>query len=190
MRMGEFIQTRSGLNSGGRLLLTDLATRIAQIHARKILCVAILILLTLGATYSMHLGDRILFPDENDYLQLAASVRDGSYSIESEPTAYRPPVYPMFVALAQRLTASNVVVPRMANYVFLSAALLLLYGMISRNTSCSVGLLAFALATIYPVFFYCAGLVLTQTLALFLLGNRSSFLEMGARFRVPAVAWR
>ena len=62
---------------------------------------ALLVLLLLaGGAYCLILGDHIRFPDERDYVQLGQSIADsGTYSLDGrEPSAHRPPVYPLLMA--------------------------------------------------------------------------------------------
>ena len=90
------------------------AARAAR-HAR--VSYALVALLTLaGLGYSLALGGTTRFPDERDYLAIAASlVHGGVYGFDAEaPNAMRPPGYPILIAPAAAAARALAPVPDVA----------------------------------------------------------------------------
>lgn len=119
-----------------------------------------------GSAYSLRLGDRTRYPDERDYMVIAQNLAaKGVYSRDGvQPTAYRPPGYPVCLALVCRLGGSAVAA-RLLNYAALCGSLLLLYLLAGRKA----GQAAVVLGAGYVVLFYTASTLYPQTLATTLL---------------------
>ena len=118
-----------------------------------------------GAAYSLHLGDRIRYPDEQEYASIGANLAEhGVFSTDGvQATAYRPPGYPALLAVL-RSAGTGVFSMRMLNFAALAVCVLLLYRLL-RPLSVVAALLAAACAAAYPLFLYTAGTLYPQTVA-------------------------
>jgi hypothetical protein len=119
-----------------------------------------------GAAYSIRLGNTLRFVDERDYYAIAQNLVHGhGYSIDGvRPTAFRPPGYPLLLALFIALGA-NVVVLRILNFVMLAATMLLLYRFVRQRNDWIGAVAAPVMCAGYVVLFYTAGTLYPQTLA-------------------------
>jgi len=119
-----------------------------------------------GAAYSVHLGNRLRFVDERDYYCIAQNLVHGrGYSLDGvNPTAFRPPGYPLFLALFIALGA-NIFLVGLLNFVMLAASMLLLYRFMRRRTNWVGAVAAPFMCAGYGVLFYTAGTLYPQTLA-------------------------
>jgi len=116
--------------------------------------------------YSVRLGSALRFVDEQDYYAIAENlVHRHGYSLDGvNPTAFRPPGYPLLLAFFTSLGA-NVVVLRILNYIMLAASMLLLCRFV-RDRTHWVGAAAIPiLCAGYLVLFYTAGTLYPQTMA-------------------------
>ncbi|MGC8782911.1 MAG: ArnT family glycosyltransferase [Armatimonadota bacterium] len=118
----------------------------------------------------MRLGNALRFSDERDYWTIASHLTEqGMYSLDGlRPTAYRPPGYPLWLALLQRL-GGGVQAARILNYILLAGTVLLLFALLRHVHSERAGAIAALLVCVYPVLFYTAGTLYPQTLIGFLL---------------------
>ncbi|MEX2190681.1 MAG: glycosyltransferase family 39 protein [Bacteroidota bacterium] len=107
--------------------------------------------------------------DEKDYLELAVNfVATGSYSLGGEPTAFRPPGYPAFLAVVQLIFGQSITAIRIVQMfldIGIVAGLYLLGFRFGRTTGLVAGL---AWALFPPAIIY-SGLILSETLSAFLL---------------------
>ena len=119
-----------------------------------------------GAAYSVKLGNTLRFVDEKDYYAIAQNLVHGrGYSLDGiAPTAFRPPGYPLFLAVFIALGA-NVVLLRILNFVMLAATMLLLYRFVRERGNWISALAAPVMCAAYVVLFYTAGTLYPQTLA-------------------------
>ncbi|MBN1558597.1 MAG: glycosyltransferase family 39 protein [Lentisphaerae bacterium] len=124
------------------------------------------LVLAAGSVYAFQLKDRLRYPDERDYVALAARLAGaGRYSLDGQnPTAFRPPGYPLLLAAAARL-GGGIVAFRLLNFALLGLTLPALFGLVRRQHGDAAGLLAALLPLGYPVLFYSAGTLYPQTLA-------------------------
>ena len=134
---------------------------------RAFVTVAIIAVIALvaGLLYATHLGDRLRYPDEQDYVALARSLHhEGAYALgDGVPTAYRPPGYAFVLAGASRLSDS-VTAYRLLNVLFLTLSILLAACLVRREHGLAAGAVAAALVLLYPVNLYTAGTLYPQTL--------------------------
>lgn len=135
--------------------------------------VVIVIVMFSGIVYSFILGDELRFlPDEQDYYDLATNIaRSFSYSLDGiNPTAYRPPGYPLFLSIP-RYFGGGVVILRILNYFMLGFGIYLTYKILQREHSVLAGLIGAFLVIGYPVIFFTSGTLYPQILVsvLFLL---------------------
>ncbi len=111
------------------------------------------------------LGSGVTYPDEREYLALARNLFDaGLYTLDgSEPTARRPPGYPIVLAMPLALLDSVHVV-RVLQFALLIVALWglsahVVGGWLNRWQAASLLLLG---VLAYPVLFYTAGTIFPQ----------------------------
>lgn len=126
----------------------------------------IALLLAAGAVYAGLLGARLRYPDEQEYVTLARHLADlGRYTLDGQqPTAYRPPGYPVILAMLTK-AGGGVVSFRLLNMAALAAAVLLLHRLTRAAGGERAALLAAAIAAAYPLSFYTAGTLYPQTIA-------------------------
>jgi 4-amino-4-deoxy-L-arabinose transferase-like glycosyltransferase len=130
-----------------------------------ILIVASVLYWTAALAYSIYLGNRLPYPDEqwyfNDYAQNLAKLhmysRDGI-----NPTAFHPPGYPLFLGLIVSL-GFGITTARLLNFAAMYISLLCLYYLLENRTHKLASLLAVLLAMGYLVLFYTAGTLYPQT---------------------------
>jgi hypothetical protein len=138
---------------------------------RPIILSLIAFYVLVGAIYSFYLGNELRYlPDEADYFSLATNFAfKGQYSLDGvRLTAYRPPGYPLLLALF-RLIGFNVVGLRILNYFALGFGIFVLFKLLEERFATLAGLLGAFLVMAYPVVFYTAGTLYPQTLASLLL---------------------
>ena len=124
-----------------------------------------------GLLYSyLGAGETLRYPDERDYLDLAAHLAalDG-YTFDGEtPSAHRPPGYPLVLAPLAALT-SSVHAVRLVQFALLVLAAHLLASLLVRTDALSrwggSALLLLGVVA-YPVLVYTAALVFPQTVIL------------------------
>lgn len=123
-----------------------------------------------GIVYSIYLGSELPYYDEREYFTLAKNLADnGSFSYDGEtPSAFRPPGYPLFLALFI-FVGGGVVVCRIVNFVALAGCIYLTNAILQKQFSNRAGLLGAALILGYPVLSYTAGTLYPQTIGSFLL---------------------
>jgi 4-amino-4-deoxy-L-arabinose transferase-like glycosyltransferase len=115
--------------------------------------------------YSIYMGNRLPYPDEqwyfNDYAQNLAKrqmySRDGII-----PTAFHPPGYPLFLGVIVSL-GFGITTARLLNFAAMYFSLLCLYYLLENRTHKLASLLAVLLAMGYLVLFYTAGTLYPQT---------------------------
>jgi 4-amino-4-deoxy-L-arabinose transferase-like glycosyltransferase len=113
---------------------------------------------------AIAVSDHTLTSDEVDYLQLAESIRlTQSYALDSIPTAYRPPGYPVFIA------GIMAVIPSVTLVLCIQALLetitcFLLYRLGSTVLNQSAGLTAMSIWAFLPGSILMPGLLLSESL--------------------------
>jgi 4-amino-4-deoxy-L-arabinose transferase-like glycosyltransferase len=137
----------------------------------RILAGLVLLLLISGSLYSFLLGSALRYlPDEREYVNLADRiVATGTYTTdEGAPTAYRPPGYPLFLAIFHSFGA-GIIFYRLLNFALLAGCLFLISGVLDEKAPRLASLIGPVLVLGYPVIFYTAGTLYPQMLASFLL---------------------
>jgi 4-amino-4-deoxy-L-arabinose transferase-like glycosyltransferase len=135
-----------------------------------------------GAVYCVGLGPELRFYDERDYLTLADNLADkGRFSFDGvHPTAGRPPAWPVFLA-GLRAAGLSVEMLRMVNIGLYIGCVVLLYRMLKRSHSGTVGFTAALLCGFYALFFYTSATLYPQMFQAFLLlGFITLLFEAGA----------
>lgn len=153
-----------------------MAARLVSIIERKsdrFLYLLVALLLILGAAYAVYLGNSIRFyPDECDYIDLAHNlVTTGLYTLDGkQPTASRPPGYPVYLA-AVAFSGENYVFFRLLNFIAFAVVVCCAYKILKEQSTPLAACLGALLVVGYPLAFYTAGTLYPQTLAaaLFLL---------------------
>ena len=139
-------------------------------HSKSIFTLGISLLLLVGIAYSLMLGDALRFSDERDYLRLATNLANaGEYALtEGQPTAYRPPGYPILLAA---LLSIGIPIQgmRIANFLMLVTATVLLSRMAQDQTQRPAAAVLPYVVIAYPLFVYTAGALYPQMLAALLL---------------------
>ncbi len=131
------------------------------------LCFLVALLLILGSAYAVYLGDTIRFyPDECDYIDLAHNlVARGMYTLDgTEPTASRPPGYPVYLA-AVAFLGGKVVHFRLLNFLALAVVVCCVYKILKEQSTPLAASLGALLVIGYPLAFFTAGTLYPQTLA-------------------------
>jgi hypothetical protein len=119
---------------------------------------------------AVHSGPRLRYGDEEAYEQIASHlVHLHTYTADGmRPTAYRPPGYAWFLAVAEEMGASNVEL-RILNASTLILAQLFLFLVVRAYAAESTAAIAVLLTVAYPILFYTATLLFPQTLGAALL---------------------
>ncbi|MHC4159170.1 MAG: glycosyltransferase family 39 protein [Planctomycetota bacterium] len=138
----------------------------------SILTVLISAVILSGIVYSVSLGNNLRYADEHNYYKLATNIAAScQYSFDcKQPTAYRPPGYPLILSLFV-LIGANIVHLRILNFVALGLCIYLLHKILKTQCSLFAATVGAVLIVCYPVLFYTAGTLYPQTVAslLFLL---------------------
>ncbi|GMR11737.1 MAG: hypothetical protein BMS9Abin28_2577 [Anaerolineae bacterium] len=135
-------------------------------HGRLILAGVLIVQVVGGSIYAISLGDAIVFADERDYLNLATNLWEKHLYTQGglNPTAFRPPGYPLILSLGYGL-GGRVVHLRILNFVALAISTYLLNRMLKRNGQPLGATLSSLIVLGYPVLFYAAGTLFPQTIA-------------------------
>lgn len=142
-----------------------------DVHAQKLTWILAGLTVVAGGFYSLWLGERLRYIDERDYFTLAENLLQfRAYSSDGiNPSAFRPPGYPMLLA-AMRLLGAPIFMLRMLNFVALAAIVVLLQRWTVRLFQHrGISVVAAGLPLCYPVLFYTAGALYPQIIAAFLL---------------------
>lgn len=115
--------------------------------------------------------DAPLRGDEVDYNRLAVSLAEGRGFVtdRGEPTATRPPLFPLLLAGLYRVFGPSVAAARMLQIALGALIVLLLYALARRIFSPSVGLIAAALAAANPSLVFISSYLLVENLYIALL---------------------
>jgi 4-amino-4-deoxy-L-arabinose transferase-like glycosyltransferase len=140
---------------------------LAVVENRRHLLLACLVAIIVvgGGLYSVFLGPQLRYADELEYYTLATNlVEKHAFTMDGlHPSAFRPPGYPLFLALPIALGA-GVVPLRTANFLALGGCVLLTYAIVKQQWGALAGLIGASLVVGYPVLFYTAGTLYPQTL--------------------------
>ena len=141
-----------------------------HIDQRFVVAVPIVVLVLAGSVYAALLGNRLPFPDEQEYYAIASNlVQHHRYSLDGvHPTAFRTPGYPWLLAVGL-LLHFPIVLLRMMNFVALGASAYLLHQVVRYAGFPLAARIAPYLLLCYPVLFYTAGTLYPQTIGTTLL---------------------
>ena len=127
------------------------------------------------------------FPDGKDYDALALALAGGTgYEIDQSPNTFRPPGYPFFLAAVYALAGHSFAVVKVLQSLIgaLTCILVVLIG--ERLFSKRTGVIAGAIAAVYPFLILYSGFLLSETLFVFL---SMVFLYMLIRLRGNWAWW-
>jgi hypothetical protein len=145
----------------------DLLYELIEERKHQILLAILGLVIVSGIFYSLYLGDSLRFlPDELDYYTLAENlVTKRVYSLDgNQPTAYRPPGYPLFLSLPY-LMGARIVHLRIFNFLILGCSIYIIYRTLLDVSSPFSAVVGIFLVVFYPVAFFTAGTLYPQTLA-------------------------
>ncbi len=151
--------------SGGERVRT--LVRIVRAQPGRSTAVGLFAVMTVALCFlAMRTGDAARYWDEQVYLSIADSIARGEgYSVDGHPTAYRPPVWPLILAIGPVLHLPawySTLVP-----VIILAVAAVVAGLLARRiTGSDLGAVAAFGVLLYPLNAYTATTVYPQTLAL------------------------
>lgn len=146
----------------------DVTDRLLR-HERRTLVLLFLFALLLRLAYiGLFVG--FATPPEYDgigYNQLAEGLLTGQGYVNywGEPTAFRPPVYPIFLAGIYTVTGQSLAAVRLLQALLDSITVLLIYGIARHLFGARVALLAALGTALYPMLIYETGLIIPETLS-------------------------
>jgi len=127
-----------------------------------------------GLTLLLRFGflgsfDHVPVSDEMDYLELAASLAESrSYVIDGAPSAFRPPGYPVFLAVVQIVFGPAIEIIRVIQ-IFLDLGIVVGLYVLGLRYGHLDALLAGLIWALFPPAILYTGLILSETFAAFLL---------------------
>ncbi len=149
---------------------------------KKLILLVLLLAFVVRLGYVLSLGDRLYWVDEYDYMAIAESVAEGhGFSINGEPTAFRPAGYPLFLALFHKLGVQSEMDIRLLHVVLGVLAILFVYLIALHLMHPNAALLAALYAALYPYFIYVSGTVLATSWFVLLLTASVFFTLKAAR---------
>lgn len=134
-------------------------------HQKLVVHLAALFFLIAGLGYSIYLGNNLRYPDAERYYTIAVNLADGNgYSLDgNNPTAFRTPAYPLFLAFFIKCGAS-ITVLRYLNFIILSLGIYVIRSILRASKAETGAPLAAVLLVAYGALFYTAGTLYTQTM--------------------------
>jgi 4-amino-4-deoxy-L-arabinose transferase-like glycosyltransferase len=158
--------------------------RISWIERRstRIIGAVAALVLVVEIVYAGFLGDQLRYLDERVYVTLADNlVNLGMYTQDGvNPTAYRPPGYPMILGALQ-FVGAGVVGMRLLNAVLLALVVVAVAALARLLAGRLAAVLAAVITGCYPLFIYTAGTLYPQTMAMLLLVSGILALVVAAR---------
>lgn len=134
-------------------------------NATLVATLLIVITFLTGTVYAVYLGTSFSFYDEYEYYTIAKNiVHNRIYSLNGvTSTAWRPPVFPLFLA-PFIFAHADVIMLRFVNIAVFCTAMALLFHLLKRESPLA-GVLSVIGIMAYPVLFYTAGTLYPQTFA-------------------------
>ncbi len=139
-------------------------------YQNAIVHLIVAIILIGGVGYTLYLGNALRYPDERAYFKIAQNMALGNgMSLHgTTPTALLPPVMITIMASFMKLGAP-IVVLRYLNFIALAIGVYVIRSILRTSGLKAGAPLAAILILAYPVLFYTAGTLYTQTLFTFIL---------------------
>lgn len=127
------------------------------------LFVALLVASVIRLVYIAYLDPEVHWPDERDYIQLSENLAKGrGYTLQGQPTAFRAPGYPLFLAPWSFLEMWSVTLIRVL-HVLLGAVIMVLAFMLTRRFfSTSAANVVVWIISFYPYYIFLTGTVLSE----------------------------
>ena len=118
-----------------------------------------------GAADAVHLGDRLHYADEYQYVDIAANLaRHARFSLDGvHPTAYRAPGWPLLLAPI-RFLGGGIVAYRLVNVALFALAVVLGWWLAREMGGKAVAALAAPMLALYPIAVYTEGTLYPETL--------------------------
>ncbi|QKM64061.1 hypothetical protein DCO17_01740 [Polynucleobacter tropicus] len=122
----------------------------------------------LGSVYISTAGDKVNWPDEKIYIEIATNLNKGQGYVNelSEPSAFRPPGYPFLISILYKAKSAPLIA-KIANLIFLILTTYILEKII-RFTSPSGAIFTPLAIFAYPLFIYASGILIPQIFGSFL----------------------
>lgn len=116
--------------------------------------------------YSFYLGDQLHFPDERWYFNYAQNlVKYHIFSLDGiTSTAFNPPGYPIFLSMLIKL-GFGIIAARLMNFLAMYLTLVCIIIFLENLSHKLASILAVIFSLGYPVLFYTAGTLYSQTFA-------------------------
>ncbi len=130
----------------------------------KKLSLIILTCLLIRICYVLTLEDKFFFPDSMRYDRIAAELLNGK-GFSSTLTS---PLYPIFLSRVYHFFGHSFTAVRIIHSLIGTVSVFIIYLIAREIFSEKAGLIACFLGTIYPFFIFFTGLILTETLFIFL----------------------
>ncbi len=133
---------------------------------------ALLVLgLIIRVGYILTLENSVYWEDETDYMRLSESIVTGNGFVnpDGQPTAFRAPGYPVFLAALNVVGIKGILPIRIAQAFISVLTLFLLYLLACRIFNPVAGIVSLGLGAVYPYFIFISGTVLATVLYSFLL---------------------
>ena len=141
----------------------EAARKSLEKNADKIVAILIILVMISGAAYSILLGNSLRYWDENEYFSVSKNLQHGIFSLNGEtPTAFSAPGYPIILYLLSWINP-QIVFLRFFNFIFLGLSIALVYSLMKKVSSIYSGLIAAIVIAVYPLNFYTAGTLYSQT---------------------------
>jgi 4-amino-4-deoxy-L-arabinose transferase-like glycosyltransferase len=134
------------------------------------ICAILALAFGLRLGFALWLGnERIYQPDEAVYVNLAKNLcAFGVFGVGAEPGADRPPGLSLLLAGLFQLTGISILAARILSCIISTASLWVLFRYGDAVFGRPVGLWAACFGAIYPFFIYWSGMLMTETLTIFL----------------------
>jgi len=117
----------------------------------------------------MHEAGLELFPDGKDYDALGVSLAQGTgYAIHGTPNTFRPPGYPFFLAALYTVFGHSYAAVKVIQSVLGALTCLMILAIGQRLFTYRVGMIAAAIAAVYPFLILYTGFLLSESLFVFL----------------------
>ena len=136
--------------------------------ARHRTWIAGLLLLALLVRSGVYIGlvDSTSNQDPDSYYAIAVNLVDqGTYSLGSDPTAFRPPIYPLLLAVGYFLGLSQVVWVGILHTTLGILTLFITFRLAKLCTNQTVAVLATLLLIFDPILLHQSSLTMTETTA-------------------------
>lgn len=130
-----------------------------------ILRVLMALIIISGTIYCIDMGNKLRFFDEHEYTKLARNLLNyHMFTYDGQEASVKiTPGYPFFLAFFMMLGV-NVIALRILNYIILALCMYVVYRILKLQSSIFAGVIGAALILCYPILFFVAGTLYSQTL--------------------------